>query len=445
MSENTGTFERKGDISDINADEIIHIVEVTEDDPQHQQQQQRGEEEEEEKRKLNLTDKEKRILINFYKEHPLLWNGTAYPYQKNRVEKQTLKEQMVNLFDGKYKIEILERTFHVLRTSMLREVKTTGENGLHLSDKKWKFFDDLSFLRDVLKRGRNKRTVQISPEDTKYIIEFYRQNKQVLLQQPNTANLEQQQILIERLTSELDNKYSMKTIKLHFDSLLNIYKREKRWVTKYNKGKLLDQSFSSAWEYYSDMDDLLEEDLTSPSGTVTLAKLIRKTNKAESGNFSLCQSQQSTYNTTVPSADHVSYNSSNENNTQQIEIMVSTDDTLAGKEECFTILNDGNQATDPPPFIITGTSSMSSSIYDRKNDNNDHIEIAKKEKKSTPQNTALKRKHDEDVSSSFRAESAQRFGQVVADSLMQCELKDWPRMKKQIMDLFFEYEIEKEK
>ena len=131
---------------------------------------------------------EKRILINFYKEHPLLWNGKAYPYQKNKLEKHTLKEQMVDLFHGKYKVEILERTFHVLRTSMLREVKTTDENGLHLSDKKWKFFDDLSFLKDVLKRGRNKRTTQISSEDTKNIIQFFSHNRSVLLQQLNADN-----------------------------------------------------------------------------------------------------------------------------------------------------------------------------------------------------------------------------------------------------------------
>ena len=448
------SFESKCNDTDINADDIIHIVEVIEDEsqqhhPQHQQPQQpqqgekEKEEEEEEKRKLNLTDMEKRILINFYKEHPLLWNGKAYPYQKNKLEKHTLKEQMVDLFHGKYKVEILERTFHVLRTSMLREVKTTDENGLHLSDKKWKFFDDLSFLKDVLKRGRNKRTTQISSEDTKNIIQFFSHNRSVLLQQLNADNLERYQFLMERLATELENKYSIKAIKLHFDSLLNIYKREKRWVTKYNKGNLLDPSFSSAWEYYSEMDEFLEDELTSP-GAATLAKQISRPNKVELRNLGL--HQQNTYNNaaTTGTVDHRNNNNNTLENPQHIKVVVSTDDTLAGKEECYTIFSDRNQTADPPPFIITGTSSAAVT-YDHKYNNEQHIETTQKQKIPTPQNDTLKRKHDEGVSSSFRVESANRFGQVVADSLMQCEVKDWPRMKKQIMDLFFEYEIDKEK
>ena len=35
------------------------------------------------------------------------------------------------------------------------------------------------------------------------------------------------------------------------------------------------------------------------------------------------------------------------------------------------------------------------------------------------------------------------FGRTVADSLLQCDAKDWPRLKKKIMDIFFEYEEQK--
>ena len=35
------------------------------------------------------------------------------------------------------------------------------------------------------------------------------------------------------------------------------------------------------------------------------------------------------------------------------------------------------------------------------------------------------------------------FGRTVADSLLQCDTKDWPRLKKKIMDIFFEYEEKK--
>ena len=35
------------------------------------------------------------------------------------------------------------------------------------------------------------------------------------------------------------------------------------------------------------------------------------------------------------------------------------------------------------------------------------------------------------------------FGRTVADSLLQCDTKDWPRLKKKIMDIFFEHEEQK--
>ena len=405
------------DSKNVGSDEIIHIVEVLEDGEQ---------DEEKTERKLNLTDEEKRVLISFYRQHPVLWNGKAYPYQKNREEKTSLREQMFDLFDGKYKVEVLERTFHVLRTSMLREVKTTDEDGMHLSDKKWKFFDDLIFLKDVLKRGRNKRTVQISPEDTKYIIQFYSYNKTLLQEQQNKTNLEEHQSLIERLATELHNKYPIRAIKSHFDSLRNIYKREKRWVSKYNKGKLLDPSFSSAWEYYNDMENLEQS---------TTAKQSKPNEEAEPQNT---QHHQSSYN---------HENHTFENGNGQYQVVIATDDTNGGKEECYTISNDRNKATGPPPFIITSTSSAYDHSYNNIETRTNQTSNNTPSSLPTPYHT-LKRKLEEERppgASIYRAESAQRFGQVVADSLMQCEVKDWPRMKKQIMDLFFEYEVEKEK
>ena len=57
-----------------------------------------------------LSDEEKKVLIKFYKENPALWNSSD-PYYKNKV------------FENKYTEDVLEKTFHSLRTSMLREVK----------------------------------------------------------------------------------------------------------------------------------------------------------------------------------------------------------------------------------------------------------------------------------------------------------------------------------
>jgi hypothetical protein len=91
---------------------------------------------------LKLSDEEKKVLINFYKENPLLWNSND-SYYKNKTQRSLVKVKLVTLFDDKYSEELLEKTFHSLRTSMLREVKKVSSGVT--SKKTWKFFDDLEF------------------------------------------------------------------------------------------------------------------------------------------------------------------------------------------------------------------------------------------------------------------------------------------------------------
>lgn len=40
-------------------------------------------------------------------------------------------------------------------------------------------------------------------------------------------------------------------------------------------------------------------------------------------------------------------------------------------------------------------------------------------------------------------ERAEPFGKMVADSLLQCDPKDWIILKKKVMDMFFDYEQQK--
>ena len=456
---------------DMISDDEIYIVQIMEDDEQQKPLQQP-------ERKLNMTDEEKRILVNFYKENPILWDSIAFPRRlKNREEKNALRRKMFEIFGGKYTIEVLERTFHVLRTSMLREVKTADENGMQLSDKKWKFYDDLLFLRDVLKRGKNKRTTQVETEDSKQIIAFYRHN-QALLEQSGGANQEYRDELLNQLSAELDRKYSIKTIKSHFDSLMNIYKREKRWLAKYNKGKPLDPSFISAWEFYNDME-LLEEDQEvslSMMGVTTKQENMPPSSQNQKIENLITASQKTVHhNQEQPiraSLLHQHHKRNLQENHQQkisnsltasssigsvrmsedAQVVLRTNEDMTefdeGGRESYTFINERNQVplnhnnyqrveTSTPkqtwPHHEATTSSTSATT-----------------KPTSPPSNDFKRKRDDDNeqrhSAAFfnnRSESALRFGQVVADSLMQCDVKDWPRLKKQVMDLFFEYEVEK--
>jgi len=78
--------------------------------------------------KQKLSDKEKNKLeVNF----------------RNKEEKAKVKEELTKLFDGKFMEAFLDKNFHTLRTAFNQESKKYKEKE---PKKKWKFFDQLSFL-----------------------------------------------------------------------------------------------------------------------------------------------------------------------------------------------------------------------------------------------------------------------------------------------------------
>ena len=72
--------------------------------------------------KKKLSDDEKTMLIAFYKENPELWDSNN-PYHKNKERKQLLKMNLTKLFNEEYSVDMLEKSFHSLRSSMLRGEK----------------------------------------------------------------------------------------------------------------------------------------------------------------------------------------------------------------------------------------------------------------------------------------------------------------------------------
>ena len=66
-----------------------------------------------------LTDKEKFKLIEFYKENSGLW----FTQGITRSQKALKKEKLVEEFDSKFSIKIMEKAFYALRSSFLRDHK----------------------------------------------------------------------------------------------------------------------------------------------------------------------------------------------------------------------------------------------------------------------------------------------------------------------------------
>ena len=102
-----------------------------------------------------------KTLIGFYRLNPVLWNS-AHPQYRNYVAKNNARDELLITLGNKYSIELLEKKFHSLRTSMRREVKrklekNDGEEDVESQAKKakktWVHYEDMAFLKEEIKRG----------------------------------------------------------------------------------------------------------------------------------------------------------------------------------------------------------------------------------------------------------------------------------------------------
>ena len=96
--------------------------------------------------KVNCRKKFK--SIEFHKENSELWVTQAI----TRSRKTLKKEELVVGFDGKFSVEILEKAFHTLRASFLREHKKYQKEE-KLPNKGWKFYESMPFLKNEPKNS----------------------------------------------------------------------------------------------------------------------------------------------------------------------------------------------------------------------------------------------------------------------------------------------------
>ena len=89
-------------------------------------------------------------MIEFYKENSELW----VTQEITRGQKALKKEDLVEEFGRKFSIEILEKAFHALRASFLREHKKYQKEG-KLPNKGWKFYESMLFLKNEPKSVKN--------------------------------------------------------------------------------------------------------------------------------------------------------------------------------------------------------------------------------------------------------------------------------------------------
>ena len=118
--------------------------------------------------KRKLSDDEKDILIDFSEKNKLLWpSGSQF---RNKKEKDSTKENLVKLFDKKYTVDILEKTFHALRTAFTREHKQ-NVGGQDPNKKNWKFYDRLQYFKEEMQKAKQTK---IDVEVRELLINFYK-------------------------------------------------------------------------------------------------------------------------------------------------------------------------------------------------------------------------------------------------------------------------------
>ena len=98
-------------------------------------------------------------LIEHYRDNPILWNTTHSQY-RNKELKTKVKTDLVKHLGNRYSVDVLDKKFHSLRTSMRREVKRELEADESCKEpcskkakkKPWQYFEAMSFMKDEVER-----------------------------------------------------------------------------------------------------------------------------------------------------------------------------------------------------------------------------------------------------------------------------------------------------
>ena len=200
--------------------------------------------------KQKLSDDEKTTLINFYKENKAFWSSEVN--FRNKEEKSAVKEQLLTLFEGKYSEGFLDKNFHALRTAFSREHKKYKGNP---SKKKWKFYDQLSFLTEELEK---EKKVTFDLEEKEILIDFFNSNPPLWnhhLSEYRDRSLRDS--LLEKLVNQFDGKFTKEDVKREWHNLQTVYKREKsREESSKVSGSGSCDVYCSTWELFSQMEFL---------------------------------------------------------------------------------------------------------------------------------------------------------------------------------------------
>jgi len=341
-----------------------------------------------------LMDEEKYKLIEFYRNNPELWSTNQ---GITRAQKLLKKDELVKEFGGKFQIEWLEKMFHSLRASFLREYKINKDK--NCTKRPWKFYKSMLFLKE---HHVTVKKTDFSIEEREVLITFYQHNPELWnyrLEGCSDQNVRRS--LIQKLVKKFDDKFTERDIKWEWSSLLSRYTREKQIkFTARPTEACADDISCSSWEYFDrmafvdvtskqadySMNTLEQDDDLTPQVTKRI-KLSEENDVAEHKTalwIALAPPHTSQAAFAADSPNTETALASNSPNNETALAAANSPNTETTKKS--------NEYTTPPPH------------------NNNLVE------------------------------RANLFGSIVADNLLQCDPRDWTFLKKKIFDLFYEYE-----
>ena len=167
-----------------------------------------------------------------------------------RSQNALKKEELVEAFNRKFSIEILQKAFHASRASFLREHKKYQKVG-KLPNKDWKLYESMLFLK--YKPKTNK--VACTSEEHETLTTFYQTNPALWnhgMIEYGDRNI--RGALIQKLCDEIDEKFTEDDTRNEWNVLLTRYRREKQAekVTR-SSGLEIDGVFNSNCEHFQQM------------------------------------------------------------------------------------------------------------------------------------------------------------------------------------------------
>ena len=104
-----------------------------------------------EKKKNSFSSEETEELIDFYREHPSLWNHTLEEY-RDRNLRESYMSKLCDQFDSKFTVNELKTCWHNTVTTYKREKmreESSPSSGMAFSEvyySNWKFYNQMDFI-----------------------------------------------------------------------------------------------------------------------------------------------------------------------------------------------------------------------------------------------------------------------------------------------------------